>query len=295
MDRNGVSLGHELAVETLISAFYYRLPEDFDYEGESHPGWEFVYVDQGQVKVQAGKDAYILKSGEMVCHQPMEYHCVRPYHGVASVIIFCFTCTGQRMNWFRNKILTISPRQKQYLNDIVACGEKLLLPKSPLEIARDGAMERSPSGTVAHEQTVKNTVELLALSLLESESKERSERVERYAQHLHRRNLTSEITAFLEENLEKNLRLEDLANRFSYSLSSIRRIFREETGVSVMEYLTRLRTEKAKLLLQEQTMTVEEIALAVGYANIYYFSNAFKSRTGKSPTAYRNSLNTHPR
>ncbi len=290
MNKKGVLLQEELTVKGLISAFYYQFPEDFGYDGEAHPGWEFVYVEQGQVKVQAGKDAYILKSGEMVCHQPMEYHCVRPYHGVASVIIFCFTCEGPRMDWFRNKILSISPRQKQYLNDIVVCAEKLLLPKSPLEIARDGGMERSPQGTVSAEQTIKNTIELLALSLLESESTERAERVERYAQHLHRRGLTSEISEFLRENLEQPIRLEDLAQRFSYSLSSIRRIFREETGVSVMEYLARLRIQKAMLLLQEPAIAVEEIALSTGYGNIYYFSKAFKARTGKSPTQYRREI-----
>lgn len=287
MNRNGVPLLEELTAERLISAFYYQLPEDFDYAGEYHPGWEFVYVEQGSVKVQAGEDAYILKSGEMVCHQPMEYHCVRPYHGVASVIIICFTCQGQRMDWFRNKILTISPRQKQYLNDIVASAEKLLLPKSPLEIARDGGMDRSPAGTVAQEQTIKNTIELLVLSLLESESTERSERVERYAQHLHRRHLTSEIISFLQENLQDAIHLEDLSHRFSYSLSSIRRIFKEETGISVMDYLAQLRIEKAKVLLQEDTMSIQQIAAATGYSNLYYFSKAFKTRTGKSPTQYR--------
>ncbi len=292
MNKNGVPLSEELTVQELISAFYYQLPEDFDYAGEAHRGWEFVYVEQGQVKVQAGKDAYILKSGEMVCHQPMEYHCVRPYHGVASIIILCFTCQGQRMDWFRNKILSISPRQKQYLNDAVSSGEKLLLPKAPLDIVRDGAMERSPMGTVSQEQTIKNTIELLALSLLQSESTERKERVERYEQHLHRRNLATEIKEYMQENLAEDISLKSLSSQFSYSLSSIRRIFLQETGVSVMAYLTQLRMEKAKELLTGSQLSVERIASCVGYHNVYYFSNAFKAKTGKSPTMYRNKKTT---
>lgn len=287
MDKKGVLLNEELTVERLMSAFFYEFPENFDYAGEAHPGWEFVYVEQGQVKVQAGEDAYILKSGEMVCHQPMEYHCIRPYHGVASVIIFCFTCQGQRMDWFRNKILTITPRQVQYLSDIAANAQRLLISKAPLEISRDGSMERSASGTVAQEQILKNTIELLMLSLLESESRERSERVEKYAQHIYRSHLTREIKAYLQDNLEKPICLEDLSDRFSYSLSSIRRIFRDETGVSVMEYLARLRTQKARELLQHSNMTVEEIAHCTGYNSISYFSKSFKARTGKSPTTYR--------
>ena len=289
MNKNGVLLTEELTVERLISAFYYQLPESFDYAGEAHPGWEFVYVEQGRVKVQAGADTYILKSGEMVCHQPMEYHCIRPYHSAASVIILCFTCQGARMDWFRNKILSISPRQKQYLNDAVAAGEGLLLPKTPLDIARDGTMERSPMGTVAQEQTIKNTIELLALSLLASESTERQARAERYEQHLHRRNLASEIMTYLQENLHQPIDLNSLSHQFSYSLSSIRRIFQNETGISIMAYLTQLRMEKAKQLLKKSSLSVENIAASVGYRNVYYFSNAFKAKTGKSPSQYRKS------
>jgi len=287
LNKKGIPLLEELTVDRLISAFYYELPQDFDYEGEAHPGWEFVYVDRGSVKVRAGSDTYILKSGEMVCHQPMEYHCLNPYGGQAAVIVVCFHWTGSRQDWFRNKILTINPRQKQYLNDIVTASRGLLEPKTPLQIARDGQMERSQWGTVAQEQTVKNTVELLALSLLEADCTERSERVERYEQHLHRKNLTAQITEYLLEHMQEPVRLEDLADRFSYSLSSVRRIFREETGQSVMSWLTAQRMECAKKLLTQKGLTVEAVSLAVGYSNIYYFSNAFKKQTGKSPSQYR--------
>lgn len=290
MDKKGVPLLEELTVQRLISAFYYNLPTNFDYAGEAHPGWEFVYVEKGSVKVQAGTDTYILKSGEMVCHQPMEFHCVRPYHGEAAIIIICFACQGSRMDWFRNKILSLSPRQKQYLNDIIASAERLLLPKSPLAIAEDGTMERSPSGTVAQEQTIKNTIELLALSLLESASTERAARVERYEQYLHRHHLTRDIQSYLQQNIDMPIRLENLAEQFSYSCSSIRRIFKEDTGLSIMEYLTELRIRKAKDLLKNDTLSIEAVAATVGYSNIYYFSNAFKVRTGKSPSQYRKEI-----
>lgn len=287
MNRKGIPLLEELTINTLISAFYHQFPQDFAYEGEQHPGWEFVYVEQGNIRIQAGSDTYILKSGEMVCHQPMEFHCLRPYGGPAAAIIICFTSESPRIDWFRNKILSLTPRQKQYLNDIAATAEKLLEPKSPLDIVRDGAMERSAGATVIHEQIVKNNLELLALSLLSSQSTERQERVERYEQYQHRRNLTAEIQDYLQENIHQNLRLEDLSQRFSYSLSSVRRIFREETGESIMAYLADLRMEKAKKLLQETSLPVEAVASAVGYGSIYHFSNVFKNHTGKSPSKYR--------
>ena len=85
--QNGTALSSSLHIHHLTSAFYYRLDADFDYPGEAHSGWEFVYVEQGSIRVRANDAAYILKSGEMVCHQPMEFHHLRPYGGPASVII----------------------------------------------------------------------------------------------------------------------------------------------------------------------------------------------------------------
>ncbi len=283
----GISLSEEITVTRLISAFYYDFPKDFDYDGESHPGWEFVYVEKGRICVSADDMTYILKSGEMVCHKPFEFHALRPYQGEASVIIFCFHCDGSTMSYFNNKILSVSQRQKQYLNDIAVGARSLLLPKSPIDIVKDRAMDRAPAGTVAHEQYIKNTIELLILSLLSAHATERSKRIETYEQHLHRSSLASDITEYLNENLAIPVRLDEISRRFSYSLSSIKRIFKAETGYSIIDYLSNIRIAKAKELLRDSNITVEEISATLGYANIYYFSNVFKQKVGKSPTKYR--------
>ena len=288
--QNGTALSSSLHIQHLTSAFYYRLDADFDYPGEAHSGWEFVYVEQGSIRVRANDAAYILKSGEMVCHQPMEFHHLRPYGGPASVIICCFDTDWQDMAYFKGKILPISPRQKQYLNDVIAYAGHLLLPKDPLKIAQEGAMDRNPSATASQEQSVKNALELLVLSLAESPATQRSKRVEAYTQLKHRRNITGQIKTYLQENLEKEITLEQLSRQFSYSPASIRRIFKAETGHTVMAYLTDLRMAKAKALLKENHLSIEAVATAVGYANLYYFSNAFKHKFGKSPSQYRKDL-----
>lgn len=288
--KNGTALSSSLHIHHLTSAFYYRLEADFDYPGEAHSGWEFVYVEQGSIRVRANDAAYILKSGEMVCHQPMEFHHLRPYGGAASVIICCFDTDWKNMEYFKGKILPISPRQKQYLNDVITYAGHLLLPKDPLKIAEEGAMDRNPAATASQEQSVKNALELLVLSLAESPATQRSKRVEAYTQLKHRRNITGQIKTYLQENLEKEVTLEGLSRQFSYSPASIRRIFKAETGHTVMTYLTNLRMDRAKVLLKEKQLSVEAVATAVGYANGYYFSNAFKQKFGKSPSQYRKEL-----
>ena len=65
-------------------------------------------------------------------------------------------------------------------------------------------------------------------------------------------------------------------------------LFKKETGLTVGSYLTRCRMQKAMALLKEGKLRVYEVAEAVGYKDITYFSGTFKKLTGMSPTEYQN-------
>lgn len=283
----GIPLKSELGVTRLISDFYYELPEDFDYSGESHSGWEFVYVDKGKVSVGADNATYILKQGEMVCHKPFEFHTVKPYEGKAAIIIICFESSDEYMAYFNNKILSVNQRQKQYLNDIADMGKTIFQPKLPLEIVRDGQMDPSPEATPLKLQFVKNAIQLLLLSLVNADTTEKQSRISVYEHTSQRKTLTKQIIEYLKQNLDKPVSLEDISGRFSYSLSSIKRIFKEETGCSIISYLNNLRMVKARDLLLGSDKPIGQIAFMLGFSSVYYFSIAFKRKWGVSPTAFR--------
>lgn len=284
-DSIGIPLGQGVGVLGLVSAFYAHFHADFRYDGEKHDGWEFVYVESGRVKARADNRIYILKKGELVCHKPGEFHAIQPYHGEADVIIFCFNCTSEKMRFFNNKILFVNQRQKQYLNDIVAFASRLLLPREPLEIARSGGMDRNPVADCVLEQLMRNTLELLILSLLTVESTEREKRMESYSLHLQRKTLASDIKKYLEDNMERKILLCEISLRFSYSPSSIKRIFREESGCSITQYLTDIRIKRAKELLSKG-VSVTSTAQETGFETINYFSTVFKQKTGMTPSEY---------
>ncbi len=66
----------------------------------------------------------------------------------------------------------------------------------------------------------------------------------------------------------------------------VSRLFREKTGQTFTEYLTHVRIEAAKALLEQREKYVYEISEAVGYHNLKYFYKVFRKVTGHSPSEY---------
>jgi YesN/AraC family two-component response regulator len=77
-----------------------------------------------------------------------------------------------------------------------------------------------------------------------------------------------------------------LALDMNISRNYLSNIFKKETGVSFMTYLTNYRIEKAKELLIQRQYMVYEIAERVGYQDAAYFSRIFKNTTGFSPLEF---------
>ncbi|MBN2982123.1 MULTISPECIES: response regulator transcription factor [Cohnella] len=93
----------------------------------------------------------------------------------------------------------------------------------------------------------------------------------------------------IRRNYEKNLKLESLAELFSYNSSYLGKLFKSTTGVSFNTYLDQVRIDKAKELLAEG-MKVYQVAERVGYSNVDYFHGKFRKYVGVSPSEYRKSL-----
>ncbi|PYI56214.1 AraC family transcriptional regulator [Paenibacillus flagellatus] len=64
-------------------------------------------------------------------------------------------------------------------------------------------------------------------------------------------------------------------------------MFHRETGLAPREYIRKLRMDKASSLLEQSSLSIGEIALTVGYADLYSFSRAFKNQFGRPPSAYK--------
>lgn len=104
--------------------------------------------------------------------------------------------------------------------------------------------------------------------------------------------LVNNIKTYIEENFcEPNISIETLSEMVAFSPNYVRTLFKENMGISVSNYISKLRFDKAKELLLNSDYPANKISEMIGYNNSSYFYTAFKKFTGKSPDDFRKENN----
>lgn len=97
-----------------------------------------------------------------------------------------------------------------------------------------------------------------------------------------------EIIQFVEESIQsRELSLDYISQKFFISVPYVSKQFKEKTGVTFSRFVTQKRVALAQELLTDTSLSISQIALDVGYKDVYYFSHVFKRVVGKSPREYR--------
>ena len=92
---------------------------------------------------------------------------------------------------------------------------------------------------------------------------------------------------YIQRHFDEPITLEDVCSATGFSVSYFSALFKKETGEGFSRYLTRIRIEKAKALLQETNLSITEICDKVGYSDLKHFTGVFKKMTSLNPGQYR--------
>jgi len=101
------------------------------------------------------------------------------------------------------------------------------------------------------------------------------------------RHVLRDVKGYLDENFVKKIALDELAERFFINKFYLTRIFKEQYGYSVVNYVMILRIARAKQLLRFSDLTMEKIGEICGMPDANYFSRVFRKVEGTSPSEYR--------
>ena len=97
-----------------------------------------------------------------------------------------------------------------------------------------------------------------------------------------------EMVSYIQQNFTGKILLKEFGKQFHLSEKYISRYFKEHFHITISQYVTYLRLEHAKQLLQDTDIPVTEVAMQSGYQNVSYFIRSFKKTYGMSPLKYRN-------
>lgn len=99
------------------------------------------------------------------------------------------------------------------------------------------------------------------------------------------------IKDYIDRNYKKDISAKDVAGILGYSDVYFSKVFKQLFDDNFINYLTKIRIDRAKVLLKDVSFNIKEIGKSVGYADSNYFTKVFKRSIGMSPSEYRNKHN----
>lgn len=113
------TLKREIAIDSIITIHYFEYMKDFVFHGESHDFWEFLYVDQGSVIVQAAENHFRMEAGDIIFHEPNEFHAIRSVgNSSPNLVVMSFVTNSPAMNFFRKKNFTLNKSERTLVSCI---------------------------------------------------------------------------------------------------------------------------------------------------------------------------------
>lgn len=146
-----------------------------------------------------------------------------------------------------------------------------------LNIFKSMEYQRNLKKPLAEQESIRDTYTLLLmLAQTEREAYLPTEKQQKIAPALD----------YISQNYDKPVTNEALAEMTGMSTVYFRKLFTEIMGISPIAYVHELRIRKAKEMLRSDHGTLTDVALSLGYANLYDFSRDFKRHTGVAPSQY---------
>lgn len=99
-----------------------------------------------------------------------------------------------------------------------------------------------------------------------------------------------QVTDYINHHLSDSLKIEDLATHLGISKFNFSRLFKKSIGISPHQYVMQQRIERAKQLLIKADFSISNIALKCGFNSHAHLGKYFRTSTGMTPKAYRQTL-----
>ncbi len=275
-----------VSVRQLSSVHYFADVQYYDTPVHSHSTWEFVYCDKGHVTVWDDARRIELEAGEIAFHQTGVPHHIHVGGVPTTMFLVSFACTNECMKLFCRKHFMVNGDQRAIINLMIReLKGAFELNQGKLQLSE---FHPSPSAPVGAEQLVCGHLEWLLISILRNGLDAPAEDLvssEQLEEALGARIMT-ELKGYIRAHLGEPITIEDLARHVHYSRTYITVQFKAATGMSIMAFVEQQRMSRARELLLQGDCTVSQVAEALGYSSLQYFSRRFHKAVGCAPSRF---------
>ncbi len=108
-----------------------------------------------------------------------------------------------------------------------------------------------------------------------------------------KKDIIADIKEYVAENFDKDVNLAELSGKFYLNPYYLSQLFKEKTGDTYLNYLMKLRINRAKELFEKTDLKVYQVCEMVGYSDTNYFSKLFEKFTGRKPSEFKKKAGNH--
>ena len=274
---SGHKINNVVTIDKLYNIYVARHEAGYFFPGESHDFWECSFVLEGKTCVGADEKIYHLQTGDFMCFKPMGFHTFMESDVDATVLTLSFSASGDIMDFFTDKLFTLSDSQKAILDNIFQ-----ILPtefKLDFPVPEKTHYFRFFEKTPIKLQLAATFITQLLLSLYENSTANPSlQSPEAIA--------FKKAIDYMNKNIYSQISIAEIAKYCGVSQSGLKRIFAKSTGHPVHKYFLKLKLNAASMCIKNGE-SITATALKFGFPSQSYFSIVFKRETGISPSEYK--------
>lgn len=261
-------------LRSIHTTFKQRCETGFYFKGEMHNYWELVYVTEGKVTVSEDNKVYELSEGNIIFHEPMEFHKIWLEKGpYARILVISFSTIDDFYHGLGDGVFTLDLQKRAELEEIYS------LIRHNFDINNITVGKKEDNNEISEKITFMK-FETFLLSLLSEQTKTGADMHTLSAMNYKR------IIDVMTENIDHNLSVEEIAKLCNFSVSNLKKTFNKYAGGGVMKHFMRLKIKKAMDQL-EQGYTSTQISNGMGFSSQNYFSKVFKRETGMLPSEFK--------
>ena len=245
--------------------YYYNEPASEKVSIHSHDYYEFYFFLEGDVSIWIEGEQYPLKYGDMVLIPPGIKHMAMVHGNEIPYRRFVFWISVE----YCNQLMEVSSSYGYLMQNVLV---------KKTYIFHNDLIKSERFGKEAKVSLCVNDLVLQLNRIVYEQQNPKSEKEEQ--------NLYQNIIYYIDDHLDEELSLEQLAGQFFVSKYHIAHIFKEQMGLSVHQYILKKRMQASKAAILGET-SITDVYTMFGFKDYSSFYRAFKKEFGVSPKEYK--------